>query len=853
MSDGSFAGNAGRPEIRAARLYTLSVPAPNHNFPRGVEPLEPETETGRVFAAGEVAGPAARLVAVLSAGVISLAVAAIQFSFLWKGNHTEFLILAVVNTFLAALATWFFHIRSRLLEDPFDRQVKNVFLPITCHFAFLLTLQPLALSSSLRNAFIQISWVLSQTLAATILLYTFRGREDTGQSRRRVRTVVSVGIAVVIWGLIERHWTASTGLSVPSIEAGLSTLFLLAAAVPLLGGGEQRQRRELWLGSGFLLTAVAHLELSWSRELYDSPFMWGYVLLAFSLAAPTIGAVFENVNLLESQIALADRLRRLRRRMEILLDTLPVLVVSVDRHRNLRYANRAASDLFSIPHGVGDGSAGGDWLERIHPNHRPQVYAAIPSVLEEGRRSWEDVVRVEDVKGEVHWLNTQMHPVVDPVISETLIQVVATDVTDLQLARRAAEARQTRLAFLSSVAQTVAGEVGEQRILDHFLALGGDNFPMRSVLLYRPLADGSGLQLAARAGPGVEAFEEERFRPIRAGDHPCWRAYRDGMPRAVTPGEALPEELAHWLESEHDIRQLRYLPLTAAGRSAGVLLTTSTAATDLGLENLDMLTQVGFLLGGAVYLAQLIRELDEQRALAFEASRLKSEFLANTSHELRTPLTAILGFLRLIMDGTVTDTAKQREFLQIAHESAEKLLNIINDVLDLAKIEAGQFEVHHAPVPARRVLQDLETLFQHQMKSQGLEFRVVDPDTRLVAWADGDRTRQILTNLLSNAMKFTMRGGTISVDCSARDGKIVFAVEDTGIGIPESELEKIFASFYQVDGSTTREHGGTGLGLTISRRLAELMGGTLELESAGAERGTTARLLLKEFSAEGKN
>jgi signal transduction histidine kinase len=122
-----------------------------------------------------------------------------------------------------------------------------------------------------------------------------------------------------------------------------------------------------------------------------------------------------------------------------------------------------------------------------------------------------------------------------------------------------------------------------------------------------------------------------------------------------------------------------------------------------------------------------------------------------------------------------------------------------------------------------------------------------------VAWADGDRTRQILTNLLSNAMKFTMRGGTISVDCKARDGKIVFAVEDTGIGIPESELAKIFASFYQVDGSTTREHGGTGLGLTISRRLAELMGGTLELESAGAERGTTARLLLKEFSAEGKN
>ncbi len=826
------------------------MPAPDKNPPRGLQPGELESETGHVFAASEVAGPAARLAAVLSGAVVSLAVAAIQVSILWRGNHTEFLILAVVNAFLAALATWFFHIRFRLLDDPFDRQVKNVFLPFTCHFGFLLTLQPLGLSANLRNTFILISWVLSQTLAATILLYTFRGREDIGQGRRRVRTVAALGFAVVIWALIERHWTVSTGLSVASIEAGLATLFLLAAAVPLLGGGERRQRRELWLGSGFLLTAVAHLELSWSRKMYDGPFMWGYVLLAFSLAAPTIGAVLENVSLLESQIALADRLRRLRRRMEILLDTLPVLVLSVDRHRNLRYANRAASELFAVPHGVGDGSAGADWLERIHPSHRPQVYAAIPSVLEEGRRSWEDVVRVEDVGGEIHWLNTQMHPVVDPVISETLIQVVATDVTDLQLARRAAEARQTRLAFLSNVAQTLAGEVGEQRILDHFLALGGETFPMRSVLLYRPLSDGSGLQLAARAGVGVEAFEEGRFHPIRSADNPCWRAFLDGTPQAVAPAEALPEELASWLGSEHGIRHLNYLPLTAAGRSVGVLLTTSKTQPAFAAENLDMLTQVGFLLGGAVYLAQLVRELDEQRALAFEASRLKSEFLANTSHELRTPLTAILGFLRLIMDGTVKDSAKQREFLQIAHESAEKLLNIINDVLDLAKIEAGQFEVHHAPVPARSVLQDLETLFQHQMRSRGLEFRIASPETRLVAWADGDRTRQILTNLISNAMKFTMRGGTISIGCSARDGRVAFAVEDTGIGIPEQELEKIFTSFYQVDGSTTREHGGTGLGLTISRRMAELMGGSLELESAGAERGTTARLLLKQFSAE---
>jgi len=537
--------------------------------------------------------------------------------------------------------------------------------------------------------------------------------------------------------------------------------------------------------------------------------MWGYVLLGFSLGVPTVAAVFENVTLLESQTALSDRLKRLRHRVEILLDSLPILVLSVDRDRNIRFANRAASRLFQVPAGTGDTNDRPMWMERIHPNHRPQVYAAIPAVLEGTKGQWEEIVRVEGADGDIHWLNTQMHPVVDPVVGETLIQIVATDVTDLHLARRAAEGRQTRLAFLSGLAQTLAGEVEEQRILERFLETGRKLLPLQSLLLYRPLSDGSGLKLETGTGPGVETFEEDRFHPIKAGDHPCWTAFHNGLPQTTLASTALPSELAEWLASEHNIRHLSYLPLMA------------------------------------VSLSQLVRELDEQRAVAFEASRLKSEFLANTSHELRTPLTAILGFLRLIMDGAVKDPEKQREFLKIAHESAESLLNIINDVLDLAKIEAGRLEVHFAPVPVRTVLEDVETLFKHQ-----IVFRTRGADSKLVLWTDSDRTSQVLTNLLSNALKFTERGGSITVSCAKLDGQIVFAVEDTGIGIPAEALESVFSSFYQVDGSTTRPRGGTGLGLTISRRLAELMGGTLELSSDGDGFGTTARLFLREFTTD---
>ncbi len=770
-------------------------------------------KTGRVFVATETAGPRSRLVAMIGAVAAGLGVAVLQNVLQWQGDRIEFLILAGFNAFLASLATWFFHIRWQVLGDVFDRQVKNVFLPIACHFLLLLALEALVPSQTVRDTFGLISWVISQTLAAAILLFTFRGGRDYGSGKRVLRTTGAVGIAVAVWGIFHLLHDAGLVRGIAPIEAGLATVFLLAAVVPMLGGGDQRQPREVWLGAAFLLTAIAHMNLSWSSTVYDSPFMWAHVLLGLSLATPTIGAVFENVTLLESQTALSDRLKRLRSRMEILLDTLPVLVLSVDRDRNIRYANRAASQLFSIPHGAGDTDHGSEWLDRIHANHRPQIYSAIPSVLEGGRGIWEEMIRVEDAEGTVHWLNTQMQPVADPVVNETLIQVVAVDVTDLHLARRAAEGRQSRLAFLSNLAQSLSGELEEQKILDLFLELGQEILPLQSLLLYRPVATSDGLRLEAGTGPGIEAFEGDRFRHLTDVDHPCVKTFHEGVPQGAPTAGNVPDELAEWLAAEHQIQYLNYLPLTAAGRTAGVLLATSGTPLNLAVEDIDLLSQIGFLVGGAISLSQLVRELDEQRAVAFEASRLKSEFLANTSHELRTPLTAILGFLRLIIDGAVKDPEKQREFLTIAHESAESLLNIINDVLDLAKIEAGRLEVHFAPVPVRTVLKDIQTLFRHQMKSKGLRFETEGSDSKLVLWADSDRTSQILTNLISNAMKFTNRGDSIVVRCRARDTKILFEVVDSGIGIAPDELEKIFSSFYQVDGSTTRQRGGPVSGL----------------------------------------
>jgi signal transduction histidine kinase len=766
----------------------------------------------------------------------------------WTGDREQYTIISAASLFAAAATSWVFYRRRRTLGETEDRLLAWVLLPVGLHFGGWLLAQGLGAGALAGGSFHRASWAVTQMATAAAIGYVFGTGSVFPSTRQRwlraTTVVVTAVVATVLMAVLKRDLA---GFPFVAVETGLTAAFLVAAMGPL------RSPRQRWLevffGAGALLLALSHAFLMWSQQTYDGQFMWGAVLAAFGLILPTLGVVRDDLDRLRSLTTLSDHIKTQRLRTEVFLDTLPVLVLSVDGDLRLRYANRIASELLGIPQREPDSRAGPAWLEHIHPPDRDRLRAAVPQVANGTIGDWEAVLLAVDDEGGVHWLNTQLHPVTDPETNDTLVDVVASDVTDLFVARRTAEARQTRMTFLTNVAQTVAGEVADTRILDRFLELGKEIYPMISLLLYRPLPDGSSLRLEAATGRGIEAFDEDRRRPVGTG-HPCGLTFRDGYPRSSAVNRILAEASARKFADDHGITHVLYLPLLAAGRVVGVLATTTTSEPTLATEEVDLLTQVGSLLGGAVFLSQLVRELDEQRAVAVEASRLKSEFLANTSHELRTPLTAILGFLRLVIDGAVAEPEKQREFLQIAHESAEKLLTIINDVLDLAKIEAGRLEVHRAPVQVHKVLEDIEVLFHHQMKGQGLSFTVERPSNRLVLWADPDRTVQILTNLVSNAIKFTPRGGSITIACAADSGDVTFTVRDTGSGIPPDELTRIFESFYQIDGSTTRQHGGTGLGLTISRRLAELMGGSLDLESEGADQGTTARLGLSEYRPE---
>jgi len=233
----------------------------------------------------------------------------------------------------------------------------------------------------------------------------------------------------------------------------------------------------------------------------------------------------------------------------------------------------------------------------------------------------------------------------------------------------------------------------------------------------------------------------------------------------------------------------------------------------------------------AIQNATLFQELAEKSRQVEEASRHKSEFLANMSHELRTPLNAILGFSELIQDGIYGEVnEKVHQQLERVQANGQHLLGLINDVLDLSKIEAGQLELHTGPVALADVVRSVESTMAALALGKRLELRVeLEPDLPVIE-ADERRIAQVLLNLVGNAIKFT-ESGKVTIEVLQSGEQLEIAVRDSGPGIPPADQERIFAAFHQLDSSSTKRQGGTGLGLAIAQQIVELHGGRIGVES----------------------
>lgn len=244
-------------------------------------------------------------------------------------------------------------------------------------------------------------------------------------------------------------------------------------------------------------------------------------------------------------------------------------------------------------------------------------------------------------------------------------------------------------------------------------------------------------------------------------------------------------------------------------------------------------------------LRQLNERLSTVNRSLEEANRAKNDFLATTSHELRTPLTSIIGFSRLLLDAYVTDPADQRDLLNDLHRNALHLLSLVEDILDVSRIEAGRLEVVSETVDLAALIAEVAALTKVQADEKGLTLLTAVPGDLARVRADQSRLRQILLNVVGNAIKFTERGDVrIVANVEADGSQVRLDVTDTGIGVPPEQQPLLFEKFRQVDASHTRRHGGAGLGLAISKALIERMNGRISLRSEGAGQGTTVTLMV---------
>jgi signal transduction histidine kinase len=348
--------------------------------------------------------------------------------------------------------------------------------------------------------------------------------------------------------------------------------------------------------------------------------------------------------------------------------------------------------------------------------------------------------------------------------------------------------------------------------------------------------EGPGKVQCLCAGHGLHSGTEKRFR---TGSRLAAQAALSGRMVRMAGGSAIDTGFGQIIPA-----LVLAIPVSFCEQRQGVLVLAAIAAhteQDLGFVTL-IASQLGVALNNLKQFSDLKLMTEQLHARGAEinlknlqleqANRTKSEFLANMSHELRTPLNAIIGFSEALKDGLMGEMAgNQREYIHDIYTSGEHLLSLINDILDLAKVEAGKMELELEPVALVPLLQSSLCMVKEKAINHGLNIQLVTEENLPEIIADSRKLKQIVYNLLGNAVKFTPDGGAITLYARRAEQMLEIAVTDTGIGISDEDQVKLFQPFSQIDSALSRRHQGTGLGLIMIKRLAELHGGSVGLES----------------------
>lgn len=312
-----------------------------------------------------------------------------------------------------------------------------------------------------------------------------------------------------------------------------------------------------------------------------------------------------------------------------------------------------------------------------------------------------------------------------------------------------------------------------------------------------------------------------------------WANDLQGFGKAIPPA-LLPEYRGKCIGS--GFQTLGVITLHSDGQAVGLLHLADVRPDRLPAATMALLEGISNAVGAVIRRFIIEDHLRAAQRAAEEANSAKTEFLANTSHEIRTPMTVVIGVLEYL--SLVCSGPNELKMLRMAEHSAQRLLSLINEILDISRIEAGRMELRNQSFDLHDAIGKAVHLFDLKAAEKGLDLAMhIDPEVPKVVLGDGDRLAQILVNLIGNAVKFTECGGvTVKVEPDSPDAKqLRFSVQDTGIGIPADKLALVFESFRQVDVSMTRNQQGAGLGLAISRGLAALMGGDIRVHSIPGE------------------
>jgi len=414
-----------------------------------------------------------------------------------------------------------------------------------------------------------------------------------------------------------------------------------------------------------------------------------------------------------------------------------------------------------------------------------------------------------------------------------LVRASVTDITERKEAQEALAKRAVELATVAEVSTVASTILEAERLLQEVVDLTKERFGLYHAHIYLLDEAARTLNLAVGAGEvGRQMVAQQYAIPLDREQSLVARAARTRQGVIVNDVRSAPDFLPNPLLPE--TRSEMALPLIVGERVLGVFDVQADVVNRFTDEDLRVQTALAGQVAVALQNANLYAEQAATVARLREIDQLKSSFLANMSHELRTPLNSIIGFTDVILEGIngpLTDMMEND--LKVIRKNGQHLLNLINDVLDMAKIEAGRLTLAMEPFDLLEVLSEVIDLASPLARDKDLDLRLdMDLYNPIELEADRFRLRQVIINLVNNSVKFT-EAGHVTVRAAQTDGRVRITVQDTGLGIPASHLEAIFQEFTQVDTSTTRKVGGTGLGLPISRRLIEMHGGRLWAESAG--------------------